>query len=92
MKIFFYYKRRIKEIIRHPFIVGGKQIYITLKTGIAFYNHNIKIADAIRFADNAVSFASNKPGTHMEIFTQERNDVLEQQMTVLNHLAQAIKK
>ena len=27
----------------------------------------------------------------MEIFTQERNDVLEQQMTVLNHLAQAIK-
>lgn len=88
---FFYYKRRIKEIIRQPFIVGGKQIYITLKTGIAFYNHNIQIADAIRFADNAVSFASNKPGTHMEIFTQERNDVLEQQMTVLNHLAQAIK-
>ncbi|MFJ3388237.1 EAL domain-containing protein [Lysinibacillus sp. NPDC086135] len=88
---FFYYKRRIKEIIRQPFIVGGKQIYITLKTGIAFYNHDIKIADAIRFADNAVSFATNKPGTHMEIFTQERNDVLEQQMTVLNHLAQAIK-
>ncbi|MDD1503277.1 EAL domain-containing protein [Lysinibacillus sp. CNPSo 3705] len=88
---FFYYKRRIKEIIRQPFIVGGKQIYITLKTGIAFYNHDIKIADAIRFADNAVSFAANKPGTHMEIFTQERNDVLEQQMTVLNHLAQAIK-
>lgn len=88
---FFYYKRRIKEIIRQPFIVGGKQIYITLKTGIAFYNHDIKIVDAIRFADNAVSFAANKPGTHMEIFTQERNDVLEQQMTVLNHLAQAIK-
>ncbi|GAB0168989.1 EAL domain-containing protein [Lysinibacillus sp. CTST325] len=88
---FFYYKRRIKEIIRQPFIVGGKQIYITLKTGIALYSNDIKIADAIRFADNAVSFAANKPGTHMEIFTQERNDVLEQQMTVLNHLAQAIK-
>lgn len=88
---FFYYKRRIKEIIRQPFIVGGKQIYITLKTGIALYNNEIKIADAIRFADNAVSFAANKPGTHMEIFTQKRNDVLEQQMTVLNHLAQAIK-
>jgi len=88
---FFYYKRRIKKIIRQPFIVGGKQIYITLKTGIALYNNEIKIADAIRFADNAVSFAADKPGTHMEIFTQERNDVLEQQMTVLNHLAQAIK-
>ncbi len=88
---FFYYKRRINEIIRQPFIVGGKQIYITLKTGIAFYNNEMKITDAIRFADNAVSFAANNPGTHMEIFTQERNDELEQQMTVLNHLAQAIK-
>lgn len=88
---FFYYKRRINEIIRQPFIVGGKQIYITLKTGIAFYNNEMKITDAIRFADNAVSFAANNPGTHMEIFTQERNDELEQRMTVLNHLAQAIK-
>lgn len=88
---FLNYERRIKEIIRQPFVVGGKQIYITLKTGIALYNDEIKIADAIRFADNAVSFAANKPGTHTEIFTQERNDVLEQQMTVLNHLAQALK-
>ncbi|MFJ6209369.1 EAL domain-containing protein [Lysinibacillus sp. NPDC092081] len=88
---FLNYERRIKEIIRQPFIVGGKQIYITLKTGIALYNDEIKIVDAIRFADNAVSFAANKPGTHTEIFTQERNDVLEQQMTVLNHLAQALK-
>ena len=88
---FFYYERRIKEIIRQPFIIGGKNIYITLKTGIALYNDEIKMADAIRFADNAVSFATNKPGTHTEIFTQERNDVLEQQMTVLNHLAQALK-
>ncbi len=86
------YEKRIKEIIRQPFIIGGKQIYITLKTGVAFYNDDIKIADAIRFADNALSFAANKPGTHMEIFTQERNDVLEQQMTVLNHLSQALKK
>ncbi len=88
---FFYYERRIKEIIRQPFIIGGKNIYITLKTGIALYNDEIKMADAIRFADNAVSFAANKPGTHTEIFTQERNDVLERQMTVLNHLAQALK-
>ncbi|MEY9977800.1 EAL domain-containing protein [Lysinibacillus sp. RC79] len=88
---FLNYERRIKEIIRQPFIVGGKQIYITLKTGIALYNDEIKMVDAIRFADNAVSFAANKPGTHTEIFTQERNDVLEQQMTVLNHLAQALK-
>ncbi|WP_285396848.1 EAL domain-containing protein [Lysinibacillus sp. fls2-241-R2A-57] len=88
---FLYYELRIKEIIRQPFIVGGKQIYITLKTGIAPFNGEINIADAIRFADNAVSFAADKPGTHMEIFTQERNDVLEQQMTVLNHLAQALK-
>ncbi|MGG2052972.1 EAL domain-containing protein [Lysinibacillus pakistanensis] len=85
------YEKRIKEIIRQPFIIGGKHIFITLKTGIAFYNDDIKIADAIRFADNALSFAANKPGTHMEIFTQERNDVLEQQMTVLNHLSQALK-
>ncbi|MGE7672074.1 EAL domain-containing protein [Lysinibacillus sp. NPDC094403] len=90
-EVFLNYERRLKEIIRQPFIVGGKQIYITLKTGIALYNDEIKIADAVRFADNAVSFAANKPGTYVEIFTQERNDVLEQQMAMLNHLAQAIK-
>ncbi|WP_223552728.1 EAL domain-containing protein [Lysinibacillus sphaericus] len=88
---FLTYERRIKEIIRLPFIIGEKQIYITLKTGIASYNDEIQIADAIRFADNAVSFAGNKPGTHMEIFTQERNDVLEEQMMVLNHLSEALK-
>ncbi|MFA1737556.1 sensor domain-containing protein [Lysinibacillus fusiformis] len=85
------YESRIKETIRQPFIIGGKQIYITLKTGIASFNDDIKINDAIRFADNALSFATDKPGTHTEIFTTEKNDVLVQQMTVLNHLSQAIK-
>lgn len=85
------YERRIRETIRQPFIIGGKQIYITLKTGIASFNDDIKINDAIRFADNALSSATDKPGTHTEIFTTEKNDVLVQQMTVLNHLSQAIK-
>ncbi|MGE7986492.1 EAL domain-containing protein [Lysinibacillus fusiformis] len=85
------YESRIKETIRQPFIIGGKQIYITLKTGIASFNDDIKINDAIRFADNALSFATDKSGTHTEIFTTEKNDVLVQQMTVLNHLSQAIK-
>ncbi|WP_107947522.1 EAL domain-containing protein [Lysinibacillus parviboronicapiens] len=86
-----HYDRRIKELIRQPFTISGKQIYITLKTGIASFDKNIKIADAIRFADNALSNAANKPGTHMEVFTKERNDVLEQQMLVLNHLSHALK-
>jgi len=85
------YEIRIKETIRQPFIIGGKQIYITLKTGIASYKDDIKVNDAIRFADNALSFATDKPGTHTEIFTTEKNDVLLQKMTVLNHLSQAIK-
>lgn len=85
------YDKRIKETIRQPFIIGGKQIYITLKTGIASYNNDTKIIDAIRFADNALSFAIDRPGTHTEIFTTEKNDVLIQKMTVLNHLSQAIK-
>ncbi|MGE7092666.1 EAL domain-containing protein [Lysinibacillus sp. NPDC048646] len=85
------YDRRIKELIRQPFTIVGKQIYITLKTGIASFDKDIKIADAIRFADNALSYAVNKSGTHMEVFTKERNDVLEQQMQVLNHLSHALK-
>jgi len=85
------YEVRIKELIRQPFIINDKQIYITLKTGVSYFDNNIKIADAIRFADNALSYAANKPGTHMEIFTKGRNDLLEQQMTVLNHLSQALK-
>lgn len=66
------YDKRIKETIRQPFIIGGKQIYITLKTGIASYNNDTKIIDAIRFADNALSFAIDRPGTHTEIFTTEK--------------------
>ncbi|WP_155593632.1 EAL domain-containing protein [Lysinibacillus cavernae] len=85
------YELRIKETVRQPFIIGGKQIYITLKTGIASYDNDTKINDAIRFADNALSFATDKPGTYTEIFTTEKNDVLVQKMTVLNHLSQAIK-
>ena len=85
------YDARIKDLIQKPFILGDKQVYITLKTGISPINKEIKIADAIRFADSALSFASKKPGTHTEIFTKERNDKLEQQMAVLNHLSHALK-
>lgn len=85
------YDARIKDLIQKPFILGDKQVYITLKTGISPINKEIKIADAIRFADSALSFACKKPGTHTEIFTKERNDKLEQQMTVLNHLSHALK-
>ncbi|MFJ7736088.1 EAL domain-containing protein [Lysinibacillus sp. NPDC097287] len=85
------YDARIKDLIQKPFIIGDKQIYITLKTGIAPFNKDIKIADAIRFADSALSFASKKPGTHTETFTKNHNEQLEQQMTVLNHLSYALK-
>ena len=85
------YDARIKDLIQKPFILGDKQVYITLKTGISPINKDIKMADAIRFADSALSFACKKPGTHTEFFTKERNDRLEQQMTVLNHLSYALK-
>lgn len=85
------YDARIKELIQKPFILGDKQVYITLKTGISPFNKDIKMMDAIRFADSALSFACKKSGTHAEIFTKERNDRLEQQMTVLNHLSHALK-
>ncbi|KOS66570.1 phytochrome-like protein cph2 [Lysinibacillus contaminans] len=86
-----YYDARIRDLIQKPFIIGDKQIYITLKTGIAPFSKDIKVADAIRFADSALSYACKKPGTRTEIFTKERNDQLEQQMTVLNHLSYALK-
>lgn len=85
------YDARIRELIQQPFILGDKQVFITMKTGISPLNKEIKIADAIRFADSALSFACKKSGTHTEIFTKERNDKLEQQMTVLNHLSYALK-
>lgn len=85
------YDARIRDLIQQPFILGDKQVYITLKTGISPFNKDIKVADAIRFADSALSYACKKPGTHAEIFTKERNDRLEQQMTVLNHLSHALK-
>ncbi|GLC87929.1 bifunctional diguanylate cyclase/phosphodiesterase [Lysinibacillus piscis] len=85
------YDRRIRHIVRQPFILAGKQVYITIKTGVAYYNEEISVKDAIRFADNAVSSAVKKPGTHVEIFTQQRNDMLEEQMMVLNYLSEALE-
>ena len=85
------YDAHIRDLIQKPFSIGDKQIYITLKTGIAPFNKDIKSADAIRFADSALSHASKKSGTNTEIFTKERNVQLEQQMTVLNHLSYALK-
>ena len=55
------------------------------------FNKDVKSADAIRFADSALSHASKKSGTNTEMFTKERNVQLEQQMTVLNHLSYALK-
>lgn len=82
----------IHELVKTPFLLGDKEIYITLKMGVALFNSNVSAEEVVRHGDIALSYAKRQPGTHLEMFTEERSESLERQMEILNHLTYAVNR
>lgn len=78
-------------IVQSSFVVEGKNLYITLKSGGAAVGQEKSLQDGIRHAENALSEAKNHSGTYAKFYTQERDAQLEKELFILHHLTEAIR-
>lgn len=88
----FDYDEHVHELMQVPYILGDKQVYISLKTGVAPFYETVTAEDVLRHADIALSYAKKQPGSHSEMFTEESNEALERKMAILNHLTLGLKR
>ena len=81
----------LKRLVEEPFIIEGRNIYITLKSGGAPIKRGESLKDGIRHAESALSEAKTYSGTMAKFYRQEKDDLLERELLILNHLTEAIK-
>ncbi|MGM9948501.1 MAG: EAL domain-containing protein [Lysinibacillus sp.] len=81
----------LKRLVEEPFIVQGRNIYITLKSGGARIQAVESLQDGIRHAESALSEAKTHSGTMARFYCQEKDGQLERELLILNHLTEAIK-
>lgn len=81
----------LKTLVEQPFIVEGRSIYITLKSGGAPIRTGQSIKEGIRHAESALSEAKESFGTMARFYCEEKDAQLEKELLILNHLTEAIK-
>ncbi|MGN7478143.1 putative bifunctional diguanylate cyclase/phosphodiesterase [Solibacillus silvestris] len=86
------YKVSIIEAVNDPFYIDGKQIYITLKIGIAPFDHSSSYHDVIRFAESALTKSKLVSGTYTNYYIGQANQHLERELNLLNYLKTAIQR
>lgn len=82
----------IVEVVNEPFYINGNKTYITLKIGLAPFNHSSAYQDVIRFAESALTKAKLVPGTNEKHYRAQESQSLERELTLLNHLKAAMLK
>lgn len=81
----------LKMLVEEPFIIEGRNIYITLKSGSAPIRTGASLNDSIRHAESALSEAKTYSGTMARFYCKEKDEQLEKELLILNHLTEAIK-
>ncbi|WP_413364749.1 EAL domain-containing protein [Lysinibacillus sp. 3P01SB] len=81
----------LKMLVEEPFLIEGRNIYITLKSGGSSIRTGESLKDSIRHAESALSEAKTYSGTMARFYYQENDAQLEKELLILNHLTEAIK-
>lgn len=81
----------LKSLVEEPFIIEGRNVYITLKSGGASIQTGESLKDSIRHAESALSEAKTYSGTMAAFYCKEKDAQLEKELLILNQLTEAIK-
>lgn len=88
-----YYVVQLGKVVSEPFIVAGKEMFITLKTGISFSrNDTFPAEEMIRRADVALTYAKRMSGSAMSFYKDLQYEETAQEMTIFNELTKALAK
>lgn len=83
---------RINEEIRKPFLIEGKEHFISTSIGITFYPQDAtKVDELIKHADAAMYNAKDQGGDNYQLFTKELSDSSNQRLETENKLRYAIE-
>ncbi len=74
-----------------PFIIDGKENYITLKIGYTTFDSAMTVEQCIHQADIALSKARNLSGTSFAMYEDNTTKQLTEEMEIFNQLAYALQ-
>ena len=82
---------KLQTIIKAPFAINNKQIYVTVKIGLSRYSQEIETDEAIKQADTALSFSLKEAGSNIKLFDPKLQLILEKEMEVLLEIIVGIR-
>ena len=81
----------VKSLVKQPFTIEGKRIYVTLKSGVTYTSRYSQLEDSIRQAERALTEAKRYAGTYTSFYVRLNDKALEREVEILNQLIDAIK-
>jgi len=76
---------QILQITSTPFFIAEREIFITLKIGVSYFNQTISQDESIRRADTALTM-SRLQNTGVSYFKTDSDEILQRELNILNQL------
>lgn len=86
------HEARIKHLTAAPYILRDKEVYITLKIGVSFFEPGSFAEQCIREADLALTKSRAISGTNIAFFDSEITSQIQQEMDILNQLSYGLEQ
>ncbi|MGN7476675.1 EAL domain-containing protein [Solibacillus silvestris] len=87
---FKYHHKHVEPLTLVPFIIDGKENYITLKIGYTTFDKALTVEQCIHQTDIALSKARNLSGTSFAMYEENSTKQLTEEMEIFNQLAYAL--
>ena len=81
---------QVRKITAEPFMVAGKEIFVSLKMGISLGNQDSCPEEMLRRADTALTDAKGRPGGTVSFYRDLQNEETIKEMTIINELIRAL--
>lgn len=85
------YNKYLESLTQVPFIIDGKENYITLKIGYTNFNQSMTVEQSIHQADVALSNTQKRTGTSYAVYEDNSTKQLTEEMDILNQLAYGLQ-
>lgn len=79
------------DLTTTPYIIAEREMFISLKIGIAHFQPNISIDESIRQADIALTTARRQRGNVVSFFDKKMDNRIKKELNMLNQLAHGLK-
>lgn len=86
-----YFIVQLKRIVIEPFVVAGKEMFITLKTGVSISKgEGFSALEMHRRSDIALTFAKRRPGNAVSFYRDVLENEAAHEMLIFNELTKAL--